>query len=464
MPARIRSSPTAIACSSWPTDVFVTPSGLEVYRSISPQKPDDYIALRQSGRAANRRQRRAAVGEQARRRDAARQRRDRRCREASRERRAAGDRPGRRHRAGQLHRRASSAGQRALDQFKAASDQARAATSQTTQQFTGGAEQTQQQAADDGTSSGASRPTAPYSATSSRPATPTASSAIRRRRLDQNVQQQAQQFGQELRGTSGQTRRYASQPCLAAGSKRSRNGRAAALRPPRPATPPPPSSPAAATAPGVCCRSRTASACRRQSRSPQRRRCLPTENPWMAAPAARGELSRQLLPNATRSPPASELRPADSYRRPLRAGCGASPAEAAAATSPYAPPTAPQVAATPPPTRRRPQPPVERPQQRRLPGQLVPASQAPPIAMDGFCPVTLLETVARDPHDRTAWKKGNRQVRRNSPRPHVPVHVAPSSSRNSSPTPTCYAPVLSGCDPVALPNGANWSMASGPTA
>src|SRR5947207_10180576 len=29
----------------WPTDVFVTPSGLEVYRTISPQKPDDYIAV-----------------------------------------------------------------------------------------------------------------------------------------------------------------------------------------------------------------------------------------------------------------------------------------------------------------------------------------------------------------------------------------------------------------------------------
>lgn len=29
----------------WPTDVIVTPAGLEVYRAISPQKPDEYIAL-----------------------------------------------------------------------------------------------------------------------------------------------------------------------------------------------------------------------------------------------------------------------------------------------------------------------------------------------------------------------------------------------------------------------------------
>src|SRR5205807_5708297 len=29
----------------WPTDVFVTPSGLEVYRTISPQKPDAYLAV-----------------------------------------------------------------------------------------------------------------------------------------------------------------------------------------------------------------------------------------------------------------------------------------------------------------------------------------------------------------------------------------------------------------------------------
>jgi len=29
----------------WPTDVFVTPSGLEVFRTVSPQKPEEYIAL-----------------------------------------------------------------------------------------------------------------------------------------------------------------------------------------------------------------------------------------------------------------------------------------------------------------------------------------------------------------------------------------------------------------------------------
>src|SRR5262245_7635608 len=30
--------------NQWPTDVFVTASGLEVFRTVSPQKPTDYIA------------------------------------------------------------------------------------------------------------------------------------------------------------------------------------------------------------------------------------------------------------------------------------------------------------------------------------------------------------------------------------------------------------------------------------
>src|SRR5947209_691587 len=36
---------TRYRVQQWPTDVFVTPSGLEVYRTVSPQKPDDYIAV-----------------------------------------------------------------------------------------------------------------------------------------------------------------------------------------------------------------------------------------------------------------------------------------------------------------------------------------------------------------------------------------------------------------------------------
>src|SRR5947207_3261575 len=36
---------TRYRVQQWPTDVIVTPSGLEVFRTISPQKPDDYIAV-----------------------------------------------------------------------------------------------------------------------------------------------------------------------------------------------------------------------------------------------------------------------------------------------------------------------------------------------------------------------------------------------------------------------------------
>ena len=44
----VRKSPdlaTKYHVQQWPTDVFVTPAGLEVTRSVSPQTPDAYIAM-----------------------------------------------------------------------------------------------------------------------------------------------------------------------------------------------------------------------------------------------------------------------------------------------------------------------------------------------------------------------------------------------------------------------------------
>ena len=36
---------TRYRVNQWPTDVFVTPSGLEVYRTVSPKEPAEYIGL-----------------------------------------------------------------------------------------------------------------------------------------------------------------------------------------------------------------------------------------------------------------------------------------------------------------------------------------------------------------------------------------------------------------------------------
>jgi YHS domain-containing protein len=78
---------------------------------------------------------------------------------------------------------------------------------------------------------------------------------------------------------------------------------------------------------------------------------------------------------------------------------------------------------------------------------LVPASQAPPIALDGFCPVTLLETVARDPNDRSAWKKGDRQFGAIH-RGRTYLFASAEQQKKFLASPDAYAPALAGCDPV----------------
>jgi YHS domain-containing protein len=78
---------------------------------------------------------------------------------------------------------------------------------------------------------------------------------------------------------------------------------------------------------------------------------------------------------------------------------------------------------------------------------VVPASQAPPIALEGFCPVTLLETVARDPADRAAWKKGDRRFGAIH-RGRTYLFASAEQQQKFLANPDAYAPVLAGCDPV----------------
>jgi YHS domain-containing protein len=79
--------------------------------------------------------------------------------------------------------------------------------------------------------------------------------------------------------------------------------------------------------------------------------------------------------------------------------------------------------------------------------QLIPASQAPPIGLDGFCPVTLLETVARDPSDRSAWRKGDKRYGAIH-RGRTYLFVSPECQQRFLASPDAFAPALAGCDPV----------------
>jgi YHS domain-containing protein len=69
--------------------------------------------------------------------------------------------------------------------------------------------------------------------------------------------------------------------------------------------------------------------------------------------------------------------------------------------------------------------------------------------MDGFCAVTLLETVTRDPHDRAAWKKGNPKFGAIH-RGRTYLFTSPEHQQKFLANPDAYAPVLSGCDPVVF--------------
>jgi thioredoxin-related protein len=72
-------------------------------------------------------------------------------------------------------------------------------------------------------------------------------------------------------------------------------------------------------------------------------------------------------------------------------------------------------------------------------GELVPASQAPPIALEGYCPVTLLEL--------RKWKKADPQfgaIHRNR----TYLFATQMEQRKFLANPDAYSPVLSGFDPV----------------
>jgi len=69
------------------------------------------------------------------------------------------------------------------------------------------------------------------------------------------------------------------------------------------------------------------------------------------------------------------------------------------------------------------------------------------VALDGFCPVTLLETVSRDPGDRSAWKKGDRNFGAIH-RGRTYLFVSADQQQKFLANPDAFAPLLAGNDPV----------------
>jgi len=78
---------------------------------------------------------------------------------------------------------------------------------------------------------------------------------------------------------------------------------------------------------------------------------------------------------------------------------------------------------------------------------MIPVSQAPPVGLDGFCPVTLVETMSKNPSDRNAWKKGDRRFGAiHKGRTYLFTSI--EQQQKFLQNPDAYAPVLSGCDVV----------------
>jgi thioredoxin-related protein/YHS domain-containing protein len=417
---------------AFPTDVIVTPSGLEVYRTVSQQKPADYIAVlnqvaQQTGVSAARQWKshlphavQPAMGGAA---VAANN--------------FAADVQGASRDAGRQVQSAVNQAQQhwgeSVGQFQRSSDGAHAAahqaTQQTMQQATAAAEQVQQQSA------GIAQQSAATANRWSQQATDAA----------QHYQQQAGDSYRQFRDQAGQTGQQfqqvaesAKQEWRAAGQQTGQQladvakdmkdqwqattggsllDRRSAFAPvePSPASDPAATS-AAVASPTPPAPNQPASAAPQPSlaAAPQfagaGQAWLPTENPFVTR--------RQPAPSVTADPPAATS----------AAQLASSPP---AAAPPFVPAQPQSLAANAPASNQ----------------TWVPVSQAPAVGLDGFCPVTLMETVARDPKDKSAWKKGDPMFGAiHAGRTYL--FTSEENQKKFLANPDAYAPVLAGCDPV----------------
>jgi YHS domain-containing protein len=359
----------------FPTDVIVTPSGLEVYRAISPQKPAEYIALlsqvaQQTGTATQRQwsANMDKLAQQATSGVAAAQKAVNGAANSAQQSAAAAQGTAGQFAAGVQSQ--MSQGQRQLNQavqaFGAAADQAESTATATAQQAAATGRDYQQQVV------GAAEELHQQSA--------------------QEWQKTSQAWQQSLTSVRSDLRSAFVSP---GGNPASSAASPAAAAPP---TVPPTSStlttnaappfegPPAAAAPASVAPSAPV---------------LPTENPWLTAAGKALNVPQ----------PKPQLSPAPQQQ-------AAAPAPAPAAPAPAAPPAPGAPAFT---------------------GPTVAASQAPPVAMDGFCVVSLIE--------KLAWKKADPKYGAIH-RGRTYLFVSEDAQKKFLQNPDAFAPALSGCDPV----------------
>ncbi len=180
----------------------------------------------------------------------------------------------------------------------------------------------------------------------------------------------------------------------------------------------------------------------------------PPQNTVAAAPQTALTPGRSIYDD---EPPAQDHMPAPSVYAPPGPTAPLPQLPAPAGSSIYEPSSRPPTQSPavgrpqlpPPGTQRQPvyQPPVQSPQPGRQasaqfqPLQSIPVDKAPPAAIDGFCPVTILES--------KRWHKGNVRygaVHRNR----TYLFASEEAQKRFLADPLRYAPVLSGCDPVVF--------------
>jgi thiol-disulfide isomerase/thioredoxin/YHS domain-containing protein len=361
--------------TSWPTDVFVTPAGLEVFRTISPKEPGEYIAL------VNQVAQQTGVG-------AARQWQSQLAQTTQ-----AGAAAATASMQGTLSQ-AQQQWNANFSQFDAAAQQARDAAQHTQGQAAGAAQQ----------AAGAAGQWSQQTQDIAQRYEQQGGEAYRQFRehaslTAQHVQQHVEATGQQWQAAADQTRQQLSQtantftspwqqPASPLSDRRSSFVPADA--------PPASGSGAPATAAPAA--------------------APPASQPAAPPPAVTASNAPPLLPGASQAP---------------------MPTENPWVTARKSAPAAPAIAQNPPATA----------SSQPVGPAFIPVSQAPPIALDGFCPVNLLETVARDPADRSAWKKGDKAF--------GAIHLGRTylftSAENQQKflaSPDAYAPALAGCDPV----------------
>lgn len=401
----------------WPTDVFVTPSGLEVERTISPQRPGEYIAVlnrvaHQSGIAASRQwqspldQAVRPVGAEA-------------AVEAGRTSPAVNGLAGQfqqtiaqgQQSAQQFNQQATDLSQRGIATANQWGQDALGAAQRYGQQANQVQQQAQQQVAQT-----RDQVQQNFAATS--------------QDVSSSARQTFEQFGQAAQTASQQASAAAAgwnqqlqQTVAAAGFDR-RSAFVAGDAPPAPPTAPPATSPPATSQPQAGPAQTPASvppvlpAATAAVTAATMQAGLPALNPWVNGP------------RVDTAPPAASTAP------PLVTAPAISPPPATSpAVSPPATPAS-AVASVPAPAA------AVKPAQ-----QFIPASQAPPIGLDGFCPVTLLETVAQNPNDRTAWRKGDKRFGAIH-RGRTYLFVSADCQQRFLANPDGFAPALAGCDPV----------------